>query len=149
MPRMMFSTRARLARRCSSDSLSKSKEDRESGWEGAWELWLERGSCRAKEEEEGGGGRGGPGERQSEGLSRSREELLQPSSAWISEPPLDRFPLPCCGGRDGIKRPAAFGHSRHFVATLNRSQHEFIWLPWCLPAFLCQYGRREYSLLLK
>lgn len=32
-----------------------------------------------KEEEEGGGGRGGPGERQSDGLSRSRDELLQTS----------------------------------------------------------------------
>lgn len=31
MPRMMFSTRARLARRCSSDSLSRSKEERERG----------------------------------------------------------------------------------------------------------------------
>lgn len=48
-----------------------------------------------EEEEEGGGGRGGPGERQLEGLSLSWEELLQPSSAWISEPPLERFPLPC------------------------------------------------------
>lgn len=92
IPRMMFSTRARLARRCSSDSRSRSKEERESGCEEACELC---GCCLPKEEEEGGGGRGGPGERQSEGLSLSREELLQPSSAWISEPPLDRLPLPC------------------------------------------------------
>lgn len=92
---MMFSTRARLARRCSSDSRSRSKVERESGCEGACELC---GCCLPKEdeeEEEGGGGRGGPGERQSEGLSLSLEELLQTSSAWISEPPLDRFPPPC------------------------------------------------------
>lgn len=92
---MMFSTRARLARRCSSVSLSRSKEEMGSGCGAAWEVWLEEG--RPKEEEEGGGGRGGPGERQSDGLSRSREELLHPSSAWISEPPLDRFPLPWMG----------------------------------------------------
>lgn len=61
---------------------------------------LKGGGGRPKEEEEGGGGRGGPGERQSDGLSRSREELLQASSAWISEPPLDRAPLPCNGGRE-------------------------------------------------
>lgn len=95
MPRMMFSTRARLARRCSSDSLSKSKEESERGWEGAWELRLEGGGGRPKEEEDGGAGRGGPGDRQSDGLSR--EELLQASSAWISEPPLDRAPLPFDG----------------------------------------------------
>lgn len=61
-------------------------------------MWLEEG--RPNEEEEGGGGRGGPGERQSDGLSRSRDELLHPSSAWISEPPLDRFPLPWTGRKD-------------------------------------------------
>lgn len=99
MPRIMFSTRARLARRCSSDSRSNSKEERERGWEGAWELRVVGGGGRPKEEEEDGGGRGGPGERQSDGLSRSREELLQASSAWISEPPLDRAPLPCDEGQ--------------------------------------------------
>lgn len=98
MPRMMFSTRARLARRCSSESLSKSKEERDRAWEGVWGLRLEGGGGLPKEEEEeGGGGRGGPGDRQSDGLSR--EELLQASSAWISEPPLDRAPLPCNGDR--------------------------------------------------
>ena len=60
----------------------------------------EGGSGRPKEEEEEEGGRGGPGERQSDGLSWSREELLQASSAWISEPPLDRAPLPCKGRQE-------------------------------------------------
>lgn len=76
----MFSTRARLARRCSSESLSKSKEDKEIGWEGAWELTLRGGCGRPKEEEDDDDGGGGPGERQSDGLSWSREELLQASS---------------------------------------------------------------------
>lgn len=85
-----------MARRCSSDNLSKSKEERDRDWEELWELRLKGGSGRPNEEEEGGGGRGGPGDRQSDGLSR--EELLQASSAWISEPALDRAPLPCDGG---------------------------------------------------